>query len=81
VKSWRGAHTGSASAAPFYNEFVVETPVPPRELNARLLEAGFIGGYDLGTDYPTLAGQMLVCATEVLDRPMLDGFVNALRQS
>jgi glycine dehydrogenase subunit 1 len=79
VKSWHGAQNGSAQGAPFFNEFVVETPVPPHELNARLLDAGFIGGYDLGADHPNLAGQMLICTTEVLDRAMLDGFVRALR--
>jgi glycine dehydrogenase subunit 1 len=68
--------TGSTS---FFNEFVVQTPVPPAELNARLLDAGYIGGYDLGADYPALAGHMLICATEVLDRAMLDGFVEVLR--
>ena len=40
------------SEGPFFNEFVVECPVPVAELNKRLLEAGILGGYDLQMDYP-----------------------------
>ena len=69
---------GLVSGAPFFNEFVVRTPAPPADLNARLLKAGMIGGYDLGIDYPALAGHMLICATELHDRAMLDRFVQAL---
>lgn len=69
---------GSGPATTFFNEFVVRTPVPPARVNERLLAAGMIGGYDLGLDYPALAGHMLVCATEMLDRAMLDRFVEVL---
>ncbi len=69
---------GSGPAMTFFNEFVVRTPVPPAQVNERLLAAGMIGGYDLGLDYPALAGHMLICATEMLDRAMLDRFVAAL---
>ena len=34
--------------SPFFNEFVVELPRPVKEVNAKLLEAGIIGGFDLG---------------------------------
>jgi glycine dehydrogenase subunit 1 len=69
---------GSGPAATFFNEFVVRTPISPAELNVRLLDAGMIGGYDLGVDYPALTGHMLICATELLDRAMLDRFVAVL---
>jgi glycine dehydrogenase subunit 1 len=69
---------GSGPATTFFNEFVVKTPAPPAEINARLLAAGMIGGYDLGRDYPSLTGHMLICATELLDRAMLDRFVSVL---
>ncbi|MCA1725667.1 MAG: hypothetical protein LC748_15740, partial [Thermomicrobia bacterium] len=69
---------GAGPATTFFNEFVVRTPIAPAALNARLLDAGMIGGYDLGTDYPALAGHMLICATELLDRAMLDRFVAIL---
>jgi len=70
--------TGNGSAVPFFNEFVVKTPAPPAEINALLLQSGMIGGYDLGRDYPALAGHMLVCVTEMLDRAALDAFVGVL---
>jgi glycine dehydrogenase subunit 1 len=76
-----GAQDGSGPATTFFNEFVVKTPVAPAEINARLLAAGMIGGYDLGRDYPSLAGHMLVCATELLDRAMLDRFVSVLSEA
>ena len=75
------AQNGAGPATTFFNEFVVKTPIAPAELNARLLEAGMIGGYDLGRDYPALTGHMLVCATELLDRAMLDRFVAVLSEA
>jgi glycine dehydrogenase subunit 1 len=68
------------SAGTWYCEFVVECPRPVAGLNARLLEEyGFIGGYDLGRDYPHLANHMLVCVTETLGRDEIDEFVEALK--
>lgn len=64
--------------SPFFNEFVVQTPIAPEEANRKLLDAGFIGGYDLGRDYPDLAGHLLLCATETRDRATIDRFVAAL---
>jgi len=63
---------------PWFHEFAVRTPIAPAEVNRRLLEAGFIGGYDLGRDYPELDGHLLLCATETKDRATLDRFVAAL---
>jgi glycine dehydrogenase subunit 1 len=68
------------SAGTWYCEFVVECPRPVAEINARLLEEyGFIGGYDLGRDYPHLANHMLVCVTETLGHDDIDEFVEALQ--
>lgn len=64
--------------APFFHEFVVECPLPAAEVNGRLLEAGIVGGLDLGRLDPALGQHLLVCATEVHDREALDRFVSAL---
>lgn len=72
---------GSGPATTFFNEFVIKTPIAPAEINTRLLAAGVIGGYDLGRDYPNLIGHMLVCVTEMLDRAMLDRFVQVLAEN
>jgi glycine dehydrogenase subunit 1 len=66
--------------APFFKEFMVRLPRPCAEVNARLREQGIIGGYDLGTDYPHLANQMLIAVTEMNTRASIDRLVGALRQ-
>jgi glycine dehydrogenase subunit 1 len=63
---------------PFFNEFIVECPLEVAVLNERLLEKGIVGGYDLGTAYPELAGRMLVCVTELNTREDIDCLVEAL---
>jgi glycine dehydrogenase subunit 1 len=65
---------------PFFKEFVVRLPRPPAEVNKMLRERhGIIGGYDLGGDYPHLAGHMLLAVTEVNTRAAIDRLVGALR--
>jgi len=66
---------------PFFNEFVVRLPRPAAAINKALLGLGFIGGYDLAADYPTLGDAMLLCATEMNTRAQIDGFVGALRET
>lgn len=65
-------------AGPFFNEFIVECPAPPAEVNHLLLERGVIGGYDLSSAYPELRGCMLLCATEVNTKVQIDGLAAAL---
>jgi glycine dehydrogenase subunit 1 len=40
-----------------------------------LLAREFIGGYDLGIDYPELAGHVLLAVTENRTRAEIDEFV------
>ena len=61
----------------FFNEFVVELPRPIKEVNTKLLESGFIGGYDLGIDYG-FDNQMLIAVTEQRTKEEIDQFVEAL---
>jgi len=64
----------------FFKEFVLRCPRPVAEINQRLLqEYDIVGGYDLGQDYPALAGHMLVCVTEMNTRAEIDRLVNALQ--
>lgn len=67
--------------APFFKEFVVRTPRPPAELNTRLLDAGIIGGLDLGRFETTLANHWLVCVTEKRTREEIDRLVDVLREA
>jgi glycine dehydrogenase subunit 1 len=65
--------------APFFHEFAVRCPIPPREVNRRLAEAGILGGYALGRDYPELADTLLLCVTEQRTRAEIDRLVEAMR--
>lgn len=66
---------------PFLKEFVVRLPSPVAEVNAALLDRhGIVGGYDLGQDFPPLAGHMLVAVTEIHTRADIESFVAALAE-
>jgi glycine dehydrogenase subunit 1 len=69
------------TAGPFFNEFVIRCPRPAGEINARLLEQSIIGGLDLSCFYAEREDQMLLCATEVHSRAMLDKLVHALEKA
>src|SRR3954466_1521337 len=71
----KGFHILNKSA--FFNEFVVELPCSVKEVSSKLLEAGFIGGYDLGIDYG-FDNQMLIAVTEQRSKEEIDQFVEAL---
>lgn len=63
--------------APFFNEFIVELPLPVKQVNAKLLEAGIIGGFDLGSEYG-FENQMLIAVTEQRSKEEIDQFINVL---
>jgi glycine dehydrogenase subunit 1 len=64
--------------APFFHEFVVRTPETAAATNARLADAGIIGGYDLGALDPVLDHHLLICATELNGKASIDRFAAAL---
>ena len=61
----------------WFHEFVVRGPLPPAELNRRLLERGIIGGLDASATVP---GGMLLCVTEMNTRREIDALVSALQE-
>ena len=63
---------------PLFNEFFVKVNKPVKEINRQLLQKGLIGGYDLGRNYPELAGHMLVCVTELRTKEEIDTLVKEL---
>jgi glycine dehydrogenase subunit 1 len=65
--------------APFFHEFVVKTPIPAAQVNARLLKAGIIGGYDLKAVDPKLDHHLLICATELNGQKSVDRLLAVLR--
>jgi len=64
---------------PFFKEFVVRCPMPVAELNKHLLEDWcFVGGCDLGRDYPGMENYILLCVTEMNTQEQIDRLVKAL---
>jgi glycine dehydrogenase subunit 1 len=68
------------SSMPFFNEFVVQTPLPVPEINDHLLDHDILGGYDLGQDYPKLSSHMLIAVTEMNSRQEIDRLVETLSE-
>ncbi|MFD1736518.1 aminomethyl-transferring glycine dehydrogenase subunit GcvPA [Bacillus salitolerans] len=67
-----------AYTGPFFNEFVIELPIPAKNANLQLAEKGFIGGYDLSRDYSDLENHMLIAITELRTKEEIDQFVKEL---
>jgi glycine dehydrogenase subunit 1 len=68
------------SHAPYFHEFPVSCPRPVAEINTHLLDHGFLGGYDLGQDYPALKHHMLLAVTEMNTREEIDALVEVLAE-
>lgn len=67
-----------ATSGEFFHEFVVTTPGPAAKVVSRLQQDGILAGLDLGTVDPTLASNLLLCATETNSRAGIDRFVESL---
>lgn len=78
VAQFKAAGLEPIHSAPFFNEFVIDVKQPVKEVNRKLLEAGFIGGLDLGRMDPRLANHMLIAVTEQRSKSEIDQFVSVL---
>lgn len=65
--------------APFFNEFVVECPVPAQTVVDKLAQKGIGAGYALGKDFQGMENCLLVCATETKTTEDLQAYADALR--
>ena len=61
----------------FFEEFVVQCPAPPAQINDFLLQRDIIGGLDIGDH---VENGMLLCVTEVNTRDQIDCLVQALSE-
>jgi glycine dehydrogenase subunit 1 len=61
-----------------FNEFVIKLNKSIKEVNAKLIQKGIIGGFDLGSVYPELENHMLVAVTELRTKEEIDLFVKEL---
>jgi glycine cleavage system P protein (glycine dehydrogenase) subunit 1 len=64
--------------APFLWEFVIRTPHPAEQTQARMLERGVLPGLPLGQCFPDLSDALLVSVTELNHPRAIDQFVEAL---
>ena len=62
----------------FFQEFVVQCPLSPKEVIARLLNDGIIGGLDVSDRVPN---GMLLCVTEMNTRQDIDRLRDALAEA
>jgi glycine dehydrogenase subunit 1 len=65
-------------AAPFFKEFVVETPSSSADIVSALADEGILCGVDLGRFVRDLDHHLLVCATERRSKADIDRLVEAL---
>jgi glycine dehydrogenase subunit 1 len=68
------------STTPFFNEFVIQTPLAASEVNDLLLDHDILGGYDLSQDYPDLDHHLMIAVTEMNTREQLDQLVAVLSE-
>ena len=61
----------------FFQEFVVQCPMPPAEVNALLLEKGIIGGLDVSDRIPN---GLLLCVTEMNTKEDIEALAGALSE-
>jgi len=64
--------------SPFFNEFVVESPIPSRELNEHLLKEGIQGGLPLGDMPGCDERHSLWAVTETVSDADVDRLIHAL---
>ena len=66
----------------FFQEFVVQCPAPPAEINRHLLERNILGGLDVSENGESggegIPNGMLLCVTEMNTRADIDALITAL---
>lgn len=70
----------AAFTSPFFDEFVLRSPVPVEHLQRACARAGIIGGYPLARDYPDLSDALLFCVTETRSREEIDLLVAVCKE-
>jgi glycine dehydrogenase subunit 1 len=67
-------------SGPFFNEFVVKTPISANHLLEKLRGEKIVGGLNLETFYPELKDHLLLCLTETVKREAIDRMVEVYRR-
>jgi glycine dehydrogenase subunit 1 len=67
----------TATDKPFFKEFPVRCPLPPSEINRRVVAHGIIGGLDVSEQ---VENGMLICVTEMNTRSEIERLAAALEE-
>jgi glycine dehydrogenase subunit 1 len=67
-------------SSPFFDEFVITTPVSARQLQQHFEQAGIIGGYPLSERYTGMENEVLFCVTETRTKEDIDRLVEVLSE-
>lgn len=70
----------AAFSSPFFDEFVIKTPVSTARLQQHFEHVGILGGYPLDNSYAGMENTMLFCVTETRTREDIDLLANALKE-
>jgi len=62
----------------FFNEFVIDLPVPADAVTEKLYGKGFAAGFPLGCFYPDMENSLLIAVTEKRTKQQIDSFAQAL---
>jgi glycine dehydrogenase subunit 1 len=68
-------------SGPFFNEFTVAFPKSVKLVNAELLKEKIVGPFVLGTAYPELSKNAVVCVTETTSRGEIERLVAGVRKA
>jgi glycine dehydrogenase subunit 1 len=66
---------------PFFNEFVLDLPLPAEDIERELWNDGIISGLPLGRWWPERRNQMLFCATEIITEAAIHRLVAAMQEA
>jgi len=70
-----------AFSGAFFNEFTVALPKSVKLVNAELLKEKIVGPFVLGTAYPELSKNAVVCVTETTSRSEIERLVAGVRKA
>lgn len=63
---------------PFFLEFALTSDIPAEKVSKALLDAGIIGGYEVGKDFPEYKNALLFAVTEKRTKEEIDRLVEVL---
>ncbi len=68
----------TANDAPFFKEFVINCPIPAKDIIQKAIAANIYAGIDLSVFYPDRPNDLLIAVTEKRTKEEMDGFVEFL---